>query len=161
MLRLLFLVILACAGALAPSRACARGAENRTWDFFPTVAETRQETAPQVAGLHQGNLECGYDFASGCCLAAETTAARTLTTAEEGLFSRVSRPKGFKEQVWEINKGPDGLVRDPTGKVLKFDEPWELGHTPGNKFSDAQIRAAEQGWDRATWIKYQNDPYIY
>jgi len=93
--------------------------------------------------------------------AAETTTARTLTTTEESLFSRVSRPKGFKEQVWEINKGSDGLVRDPTGKVLRFDEPWELGHTPGNKFSDAQIRAAEQGWDRATWIKYQNDPYIY
>jgi hypothetical protein len=77
------------------------------------------------------------------------------------LFSRVSHPKGFKEQVWEINKGSDALVRDPSGKVLKFDEPWELGHVPGNKFSDAQIRAAEQGWDRATWIKYQNDPYIY
>ena len=44
---------------------------------------------------------------------------------------------------------------------MNSDEPWELGHTPGNKLSDAQIRAAEQGWDRATWRQYQNDPYIY
>jgi hypothetical protein len=44
---------------------------------------------------------------------------------------------------------------------LKFDEPWDAGHLPGNKFSTDQIRAADEGWTRAQWIKYQNDPAIY
>ncbi|MBI5688525.1 MAG: hypothetical protein HZC55_00400, partial [Verrucomicrobia bacterium] len=89
------------------------------------------------------------------------TGARTLTAEQAAMYGRVSRPAGFKEKVWELNRGNDGLVRDPSGKVLKFDEPWELGHTPGNKLIDAQIRAVEQGWSRQMWRSYQNDPYIY
>src|SRR5579884_4141742 len=125
MLRFCFVVILACVGSFLPSRACARVAETRAEVFLLATQNSRPESEPQVADLHLANPGGGYELASGSSQAAETTAARTLTTAEEGLFSRVSRPKGFKEQVWEINKGPDGLVRDPTGKVLKFDEPWE------------------------------------
>ena len=87
---------------------------------------------------------------------AASGSGRKLTAAEEKLYGPVSRPKGFKEKVWELNKGPDGLVRDPSGKVLKFNEPWELGHMPGSKATDARIWAAEQGMDRATWIKFQN-----
>jgi len=94
-------------------------------------------------------------------LAAETTTSRVLTEAEAKLYGRVSHPQGFQEQVWEMSKAPDGNVYDPTGRILKFDEPWELGHTPANKFSDAQLRAAQEGWDRQTWIRYQNDPAIY
>ena len=93
--------------------------------------------------------------------AAEAAAPRALTEAEAKLYGRVSHPQGFREQVWEMSKAPDGNVYDPTGRILKFDEPLELGHTPANKFSDAQLRAAQEGWDRKTWIRYQNDPAIY
>jgi RHS repeat-associated protein len=87
---------------------------------------------------------------------------RVLTDAEKALYGRVSsRPRGFREQVWERAKAPDGNVYDPSGRMLKFDEPWELGHRPEHKFSKAQLRAAQEGWDRQTWIRYQNDPDIY
>jgi hypothetical protein len=93
--------------------------------------------------------------------AAESGAVRTLTAAEKKLYGPVTRSAGFKEKVWDMNKGPDGLVRDPSGKVMKFVEPWELGHVPGHKAADMRVWAAEQKMDRATWIKVQNDPYIY
>ena len=96
--------------------------------------------------------------------AVETTevgVTRVLTESEQRLYGRVSHPQGFQQQVWEGSKAADGNVYDPTGRILKYDEPWELGHTPANKFSDAQLRAAQEGWDRQTWIRYQNDPAIY
>ena len=68
--RLWFLLLCVLASAFAPSRACARGAENRTWVFAPTIQETRLETAPQVAGLHQENRVWGYEHAPGCTQAA-------------------------------------------------------------------------------------------
>jgi filamentous hemagglutinin len=72
--RLWLLVIFAFAGALAPSRADARGAETRAQGFFATAANSRPESAPQVAGSHQGFAACGYEFTSGYSQAAETGA---------------------------------------------------------------------------------------
>jgi hypothetical protein len=92
---------------------------------------------------------------------AAKAAPRVLTDAEKALYRRVTHPKGFKEKVWDRAKAPDGNVYDSTGRILKYDEPWELGHNPANKFSDAQRRAAQEGWDRQTWNRYQNDPDIY
>jgi len=63
------------AGAFAPSRAGARMVETRAQNFFATATETRQETAPQVADPHQGNLVCGYELASGYSQAAESAAS--------------------------------------------------------------------------------------
>jgi len=109
-LRLWLLLVLACAGALAPSRAGARGAENRTWDFFPATTESRQENEPQVAESHQGNLVHGYETASGCCLAAESAAARTT------LYRAVS-PGEFADAVGNqvLRPGPNSYA---TGKFF-------------------------------------------
>jgi hypothetical protein len=116
MLRLWLLLILACAGALTPSRAGARGVENRTWDFFPTVAESRQESEPQVAGLHQGNLGCGYDIASGCCLAAESAG----TQASEGIYEFTSASgKTYVGQSGDIAARLDQHLA--SGKLLEED----------------------------------------
>ena len=84
-----------------------------------------------------------------------------LTGAQKVLYGRVSYPSGFRQMVWERAKAPDGNVYDPTGRILKFDEPWELGHLPVHKFSEAQLRAVREGWDRPTWLRYQTDPDIY
>ena len=70
-LRLWLLVVLTLAGAFAPSRAGARTVETRTWDFFPTTANVRPESAPQVADSHLGNLVCGYELAPGYSQPAE------------------------------------------------------------------------------------------
>jgi hypothetical protein len=48
LLRLWMLVLLVCASALAPSRADARAAENRTWFCLPTVTETRLADEPKL-----------------------------------------------------------------------------------------------------------------
>lgn len=116
-LRLWLLLVLACAGALAPSRAQARGAETRTWDFFPTTTESRQETAPQVADSHLANPLHGYDFASGCCLAAENAAvveARggtyLLRDAETGQVMRTGRTNDLARRAAE--HGRDPVLRD-------------------------------------------------
>jgi Pertussis toxin, subunit 1 len=71
-LRFWLLLVLVCVGALAPSRACAHGTENRTWGFLATATESRQEHEPQVADPQQANSLPGYETVSGCCLAAES-----------------------------------------------------------------------------------------
>jgi hypothetical protein len=87
---------------------------------------------------------------------------RVLTDAEKKLYERVtSRPKGFRDEVWNRSKAPDGNVYNPDGRILRYDEPWQAGHLPENKLADDQIRAAEEGWTREEWIRYQNDPDIY
>jgi RHS repeat-associated protein len=83
------------------------------------------------------------------------------TALDVSKYGRVKPVKGTRPEVWERSKAPDGKVYDPSGREIKPGEPWELGHKPGNKFSDAQKRAAEQGWDAETWKKYQRDPDIY
>lgn len=84
MLRLWFLVILACAGALAPSRACARMAETRAEVFLLQLQDSRPESAAQVADSHLANPLHGYDFVSGCCLAAETAPGRVFWSGRQG-----------------------------------------------------------------------------
>lgn len=123
-------------------------------------------SAAVVAGLTVASLFTGQEELIPeelNVLAAEgtTTAPRVLTDAEQALYSRPSRPAGFRQQVWDGAKSADGNVYNPDGRILKFDEPWDAGHLPENKFSSAQIRAADEGWTRAQWIKYQNDPAIY
>ena len=77
------------------------------------------------------------------------------------LYPRVKPKKGMRDEVWNRNKSPDGKVYDPSGVEIKPEDPWELGHNPGDKFSDAQQRAYQEGWDSETWKQYQNDPDIY
>jgi hypothetical protein len=76
-------------------------------------------------------------------------------------YPRVKVSKGTRAEVWERSKSPDGKVYDPSGREIKPGDPWELGHKPAHKFSDAQKRAAEQRLDIETWKKYQRDPDIY
>jgi hypothetical protein len=83
--RLWLLVILALAGAFAPSRADARGAETCAQGFFATATTARPESESQVAGTHQGFAVYGYELASGYSQAAEsstTTLFRAVNPAE-------------------------------------------------------------------------------
>lgn len=77
-LRLWLLVVLTLAGAFAPSRAGARTAETRTWDFFAATANARPESAPQVADSRLGFEGHGYELAPGYSHAAENIPARGI-----------------------------------------------------------------------------------
>ena len=76
-------------------------------------------------------------------------------------YNRVSLSKGTRAEIWERSKASDGKVYDPSGVEIKPGEPWQAGHIPGHKFSDAQKRAALGGWDQKTWKASQRDPDIY
>lgn len=65
MLRLWFLILCVLAGAFAPSRADARGVENRTRDFFAISPEPHQETESQAVEPHQEKTAHGYETALG------------------------------------------------------------------------------------------------
>ena len=70
--------------------------------------------------------------------------------------------KGVREKVWEDAKGPDGKVRDPlTGKEIKFDEPWDMGHRPGYEFRKHQKSAFDRGVDRKKFLDEHNNPSHY
>ncbi len=81
--------------------------------------------------------------------------------ADVSQFGRVKLSKGSRSEIWERSKAADGKVYDPSGVEIKPGEPWQAGHRPGHKFSDAQQRAAKEGWDAETWKAYQRDPDIY
>jgi len=122
------------------------------YDFTPALSQDESEH-PAV-----GTDGAFVDYAG--FLAAK--AGANLTKAElDKLYPRITPRRGLADEVWERSKAPNGKVYDPSGVEIKPGDYWELGHTPGNKFSDAQRRAAEQGWDRSTWRQYQNDPDIY
>lgn len=96
-LRLWLLVVLALAGAFAPSRAGARVAETRTWDFFAANANVRPESAPQVADSRLGFEGHGYELAPGYSQAAENAAVK-LTQSEASALSKIKNilNKGIK-----------------------------------------------------------------
>ncbi|MGH8018411.1 MAG: hypothetical protein ACREIA_08990 [Opitutaceae bacterium] len=107
-LRLWFLVILAGVGALAPSRAGARGAETRTWDFFPQLAESRQENEPQVADSHQGFAVCGYELASGYAQAAETVINPSAVRFSQNSIGATFKNGQSIDDVARALRGPGG-----------------------------------------------------
>jgi len=87
------LVLLFALGFFAPGEAAARVATRvgspdvsaqklASWGSDPEVAVLRQAAALQAAEMQQGSASHGYDFASECLLAAETTAAR----AGQGIY---------------------------------------------------------------------------
>jgi hypothetical protein len=73
----------------------------------------------------------------------------------------VKPSKGLRSEIRERSKAPDGKVYDPSGVEIKPGEPWQAGHRPGHKLSDAQKRAAQEGWSDEMWKAYQRDPDIY
>src|SRR5262249_55804372 len=72
--------------------------------------------------------------------------------------------KGMREQVWEaaVRASPDRIVRDPvTGKPLKFDEPWDMGHKRGYEFWKLQQSAAARKLTRQQFLdEYQNPDHF-
>jgi HNH/ENDO VII superfamily nuclease with conserved GHE residues len=95
--------------------------------------------------------------------AAKVGASTTrLTDAQKVLYSRVTHRKGLRDQVWNsVSQNGTREVYDPSGRIIQKTDTWDLGHLPEHKFSDAQLRAAEEDWTRQQWIEYQNDPAIY
>lgn len=77
-----------------------------------------------------------------------------------------NRPSGFRkgvrEKVWGNAKGVDGKVRDPlTGKKMKFDEPWDMGHKPSYEFRKHQQSDQERGISRKEFLDEHNNPEHY
>lgn len=63
---------------------------------------------------------------------------------------------------WENAKGPDGVVRDPlTGKEIKKDEPWDLGHKPGYEHYKHAESARRRGLTREEFLNEYNNPDHY
>jgi predicted ribonuclease toxin of YeeF-YezG toxin-antitoxin module len=54
------------------------------------------------------------------------------------------------------------FVRDPlTGREMKFDEPWDMGHKPGYEFRKHQLSAKNRGINRKQFLDEHNNPDHY
>lgn len=152
-LRLWLLVVLACVGAFAPSRACARTAETRIWDFLATATNARPETEPQVAGTHLGFAACGYELASGYSQAAERGGGLFNSTMRQ--VENLNFSTGRNQAVFY--SGPGNRARalsfaDRTGAM-------PIDRTPGGQFLESlklydNLPAAQADaiWSRASQI---------
>lgn len=147
MLRLLTrLVLLLALGFFAPGEAAARVAIHvgppdvsaqklASWGSAPEVAVLRQAAALQAAELQQGSASHSYDFASGCCLAAESAVpqgtrvfrvwgdeaaagGRSWTTVDPRTVPNYRNAAGLPNQ----NSGrflSEGILDDASGVRLK------------------------------------------
>ena len=104
--------------------------------------------------------------------AAEKAAKEGAEAGAKNVGTKVSknptydRPSGFRkgvrEEAWEKAKGKDGKVRDPmTQKEMSPDEPWDMGHKPGQEFRKHQESAAQRGIDRKQFLDEHNNPGKY
>lgn len=86
-----------------------------------------------------------------------------LTADAAKLYARPSGfRKGVREQAWENAKAADGNVYDPvTNRVMKFDEPWDMGHAPRYEFRKHQVSAAERLISRKQFLNEHNNPTKY
>lgn len=77
-------------------------------------------------------------------------------------YKRGKFRKGVRDQAWDAAKGRDGKVRDPVSdKVMKKDEPWDMGHKPGFEHRKHARSAAERNIDRKQFLDEYNDPSHY
>lgn len=69
---------------------------------------------------------------------------------------------GVRDKVWEAAKREDDKVYDPlTGKEMKKDEPWDMGHKPGFEFRKHSDSAFRRGITRGQFLDEHNDPSHY
>ena len=92
---------------------------------------------------------------------ASQTAKTATKEALDAAYPRVKLSKETRAEIWERSKAADGKVYDPSGDEIKPGEPWQAGHKPGEKFTDAQRNAAHQNMDNETWKASQRDPDKY
>ena len=70
--------------------------------------------------------------------------------------------KGVRDKAWDAAKGKDGKVRDPVSKkVMKKDEPWDMGHKPGYEHRKHVKSATERNIDRKQFLDEYNEPSHY
>lgn len=70
--------------------------------------------------------------------------------------------KGVRDTVYEQNRGPDGLVRNPRDQtVIGPDDKWDMGHKPGYEFRHHAASAEERGISRKEFLDEHNEPSHY
>ena len=82
-----------------------------------------------------------------------------------------SRPKyaaGQEEQVWQnAQEENDGNVYDPSGERISWDRTkprkgqWDMGHLPGQKYSDKHKDYLENKLSKEEFLKWYRDPLNY
>ncbi|PPK69566.1 HNH/ENDO VII superfamily nuclease [Actinokineospora auranticolor] len=100
--------------------------------------------------------------------AATGKGAKPPTTGAAKVDKRYERPsgyrKGVRDKVWDAaaKASKDGKVRDPlTGKVMRKNQRWDMGHKPGYEFRKHQESAGKRGIDRDKFLDEHNDPGHY
>jgi len=82
-----------------------------------------------------------------------------------------SRPpygKGQVENVWNAHVDPTtGKVTDPSGALISWDRSlprkgqWDMGHIPGQKYSETHGQYMKGEIDCAEFLKWYKDPVYY
>jgi len=170
------LVLLFALGLFAPGEAAARVAMHVgppdvaaqklvSWGSDPETAVLRQAATRQAAETQQAASSISYDFASGCLLAAERTAARAVTRGGESSAAAVGRQahRELAEKVaqkpgWQSEPrliGADGKlykpdVVTPSGRILELKPNTPSGRATGAR----QTRNYEEQLGMPTKVIY-------
>jgi hypothetical protein len=81
--------------------------------------------------------------------------------------SLYNRPSGYRAGVRDTVydnaiEGATGVARDPvTGKFIKREGDWDMGHKPGYEFKKHQQSVEERGISREEFLNEHNDPSHY
>ncbi|MEK4628235.1 GH-E family nuclease [Solibacillus sp. FSL R7-0682] len=120
--------------------------KNPTKQQAPSLAkkEASATTAPPAKSKEQGN--------------------RTDEAVKKKPYSK-SRPSYGKEQVeqvWENAKDPiDGKVYDPTGVEIRRNGQWDMGHIPGEKYSEVHELFMNDTITKKEFLEWYRNPSNY
>lgn len=90
--------------------------------------------------------------------------AKPRKPGDDPRYRRGKFRKGVRDKAWdqEARRSKDGVVRDPvSGKKMKKDEPWDMGHKPGYEHRKHVRSAKERDIDRKQFLDEYNDPSHY
>jgi hypothetical protein len=89
-------------------------------------------------------------------------APKKLPPNKDPRYKRGKFRKGVRDKVWESAKDKDGKVIDPlSGKEIKENDPWEMGHKPKYEHRKHQKSASERNISRKEFLDEFNDPSHY
>jgi RHS repeat-associated protein len=75
--------------------------------------------------------------------------------ASEYPYERCGWRKDIKDDIRELGRGPDGVVRSPSGTEILSSDPVDVGHK--ESFDSLRRRADAEAWDRPEFIDANND----
>jgi predicted ribonuclease toxin of YeeF-YezG toxin-antitoxin module len=123
-----------------------------------------KDTSDEVKDVGHANPEYKMTSAGKSAMRGETAADKQSKVETKDVdYSRPSHYRdGVQDQAWENIRKKHGKVIDPQSKkLMKKEQPWDMGHKPGFEFNKLQADAKKANLSRDEFLDIYNNPKFY